>query len=162
MLFQRVLNLFTVGMITFCLRSEYLSAHGGGIGHYSYWYRGGFFWSINIFCLLISSSEYSYGRGFFNIGLMKKFGIYSYGIYLWHPAAVRFVGRIHEQHSIDFKNPYEYFAFIVVCSYLLGYLFHVLIERNMIRLATHLCKSSYLKSFKHENANLLPIQQQQN
>jgi peptidoglycan/LPS O-acetylase OafA/YrhL len=162
MLFQRVLNLFTVAMIIFCFRSEYLSSNNGGIGGYCYWYKGGFYWSINIFLLLISSSEYSFGRRFFNINLMKKFGHYSYGIYLWHPTAIKFVERIDKNKLIYFKNPYEYFTFIVILAYILGYLFHVLIETNMIRLATHLCKSSYFKSSKHEHLNSLPTQQQQN
>jgi len=71
---------------------------------------------------------------------MRKFGIYSYGIYLWHPTAIKLTERIHLEYKlIRFKNAHEYFAFIVFVSFLFGFVFYVLVERNAIRIAQHVC-----------------------
>jgi len=161
--FQMLLNLVSISMIIYCFRSEYLSNNHGGEGNYIYWYKAGFYWSITLFLLLLSTNEYSYGRMFFNINLMKKFGIYSYGIYLWHPTAIKFADRIKLEYKlIHFKNAYEYFLLIVFLAFSLGYLFFVVIENNMIRIANHLCKSSYLRSHKQKRASLLPVQNEEN
>jgi peptidoglycan/LPS O-acetylase OafA/YrhL len=156
---QILLNLLTTSMIIYSFRSEYLRDNNGGEGNYYYWYKGGLFWAVAIFLLLLSSNEYSYGRMFFNIKLLKKFGIYSYGIYLLHPAAIRLAERIKSEYKlINFKNSYEFFALIAFLSFSIGFLFYVLIERNMITIATYLCKSSYLKTSRQKKIKVLPLQ----
>jgi len=151
-LFQILLNLPTISLIIYGFRSEYLQDHKGGDGRYLYWYKGAYFWSITIFVLLLSQNEYNLGRMFFNMSLMKKFGIYSYGIYLWHPVAIKLTERINLEYKlIRFKNPYEYFGVICVLSFLFGLVFYYLIEKNMIRIASYLCKRSCLKSSKRNN-----------
>jgi peptidoglycan/LPS O-acetylase OafA/YrhL len=156
-IFQFLLNLLTMSMIIYSFRSEYLRDNAGGDVRYLYWYKGGLFWAFTIFLLLLSSNEYSFGRMFFNIKLMKKFGIYSYGIYLLHPAAIRLAERIKSEYKlINFKNSYEFFALTAFLSFSIGFLFYFLIEKNMIRIATYICKNSFLKASRQKND--LPLQ----
>jgi peptidoglycan/LPS O-acetylase OafA/YrhL len=152
-IFQILLNLPTISLILYCFRSEYLRADEAGEYRYMYWYKGAFVWSIVILLLLLSSNEFSIGRMFFNIKLMKNFGIYSYGIYLWHPTAIKMTERLNFDHKfINAKNAYEYFFVIALLSYLLGYFFYVFFEKSMIRIATYLCQSSYLRISKNDNS----------
>jgi len=151
--FQILLNLPAISLILYCFRSEYLRADETGEHRYMFWYKGAFVWSIVILLLLLSSNEFSIGRMFFNVKLMKKFGTYSYGIYLWHPTAIKMTQRLNFDYKlINAKNAYEYYFFIALISYLLGYFFYVLIERNMIRIATYLCQSSYLRISKNDKS----------
>ncbi len=103
---QLLLNLTTALLIIYAFRSDYLSDNEGGEGRYLYWYKAAFFWSITIFLLLLSRNECNFGRMFFNMTLMRKFGIYSYGIYLWHPTAIKLTERIATMTTYDHIWPH--------------------------------------------------------
>ena len=43
----------------------------------------------------------------------------------------------------------------------MGYLFYVLIEKNMIKIANHLCKTSYLRTSEQNKNSSLPLKNEE-
>ena len=77
---------------------------------------------------------------------MCRCGMYSFGIYLWHMVAIKQVLRVdsYKFSLVSFRNAYEYFFAIFLVAYFIGYLFYELVEQNMIKCATFVCKQPML------------------
>ena len=79
---------------------------------------------------------------FFKIKFFKSCGTFSFGIYLFHPAAIDLIIKNEPYFSI-FKLR---LTFSILLSYFFGFLFYELVEKYLIKLADFLCKK--IESFK--------------
>ena len=145
---QVILNLITMTLVVYSFRTTELV----NTRVYDLYYRGGFFWMCIIFLLLLSTNKYNYVRRFFNNKLMFKCGMYSFGIYLWHPVAIQQAIYIDAYKIVRFNNAYEFFFAIFLITYFIAYIFYVLIEKNMIRFATFLCNKPIFQNLKTNNS----------
>jgi peptidoglycan/LPS O-acetylase OafA/YrhL len=98
----------------------------------------------------------------------KKLGKYSFGIYLFHPLCidlVRYQLAItpeKEEKTIKYVGTIldiEVFGLVFIYSYLCGFLFHYLIERNCIQIGSRICKKISVYNFSRniKNESLIPI-----
>ena len=147
-LIQFILNLITVSLVVYCFRTSELV----NTRVYDIYYKGAFFWMCIIFLLLLSTNKYSYARRFFNNKLMCQCGMYSFGIYLWHPVAMQQAIHLDTYNIVKFNNAYETFFAIFLITYFIAFIFYILIEKNMIRFATFLCNKPIFQILKTNNS----------
>ena len=112
-----------------------------------------YYWSFTLFLLLISSDEYSFVRQCLNNNFMKKWGKYSFGVYLFHPTSFKLYDLIIPNAFFQVKNCYEQIFLICLITYAIAYLFYILIESNMTKLALYLCNK--VETFAKTNNNYI-------
>ena len=132
-LIQHSLNIITSFLFIYALRIMPKQFMEHYIIQYSY------FWSFTLLILLISSDEYSFVRQCLNNNFMKKWGKYSFGVYLFHPTSFKLYDLIIPNAFFQVNNCYEMTFVICLITYAIAFLFYVLIESNMTKLALYLC-----------------------
>ena len=146
-LIQHLLNAITSFLFVYALRIMPKQFMEHYIIQYSY------FWSFTLFLLLISSDEYSFVRQCLNNNFMKKWGKYSFGVYLFHPTSFKLYDLIIPNAFFQVKNCYEQIFLICLITYAIAYLFYILIESNMTKLALYLCNK--VETFAKTNNNYI-------
>ena len=107
----------------------------------------GIFWSLFLFLMLIGDKNH-FTKCLNQSKLLKSFGDYSYGVYLINITAL-YINR-----EKVFGPSFNGILFITVFCYWFAFLFHHLVEKNMIRLA-NLIISKLESSIYYQ---LLPLQ----
>ena len=144
-LIQYSLNIITSFLFIYAFRIMPKKFMEHYIIQYSY------FWSITLFLLLISTDEYSFVRQFLNNNFMRKWGKYSFGVYLFHPTSFKLYDMIVPNAFFQLKNCYEQFFLICLITYAIAFMFYTLIESNMTKLAVYFCKK--VETFTKESIN---------
>ena len=113
----------------------------------TYIHMPGFQWAIFMFLLLLSSSRWNPFVAFLENSVnLQKFGKYSFGIYLLHLIAIEDIkSNPHLKFVKDMTFMPMKLVILFVCIYNIGWLWYVLIEKNMIILASRLCRRLELK-----------------
>ena len=75
---------------------------------------------------------------FFEIKILRNFGKFSFGIYLFHPSAIYLVSILEPYFRIiNFRNFFTILS--ILFSYFGGFLFYHLIEKHLVYFANYLC-----------------------
>jgi peptidoglycan/LPS O-acetylase OafA/YrhL len=149
---QHVLNVITTAFFIYVLRTKHVVT----VSHMNLILKFSYFWSLTLFFLLISSDEYSFVKQFFNKKLLQNWGKFSFGIYLFHPSTYKIMDAIVPNALFKIQNSYEQMFVISLIIYTIGFLFHILIEKNMTRLAHKLCKKINGIQFQKDYNLVLP------
>ncbi len=96
-------------------------------------------WLSVLFCMIISKTNK------FKIYFLEKnaflafIGKISFGVYLFHPMSIQIVVFFKEKHS-NISNMLDLSILHASICFFISWLFYILVEKNMIKLATHICK----------------------
>jgi peptidoglycan/LPS O-acetylase OafA/YrhL len=105
-------------------------------------YNESLYWSIFIFLLLFINPE-SILVNIFNLKLLKKFGLYSFGIYLLHFEPFAIVTFLSKKNIMN-KTSIEYIITEFFGVYFLGAIFFRLIENPAMNLGNYFIKLANL------------------
>ena len=134
---QKMLNFIS---ILWCLYAYRKSIYYDG--HYKLLSGPGFLWAIFLFILLLSNSEQNVLKKYLeNNAILKKFGKFSFGVYLLHPLVIFIFSDtdfILKFIRSNMRSP-EVYGAILFISYLLGYLWFLLVEEPLIKRANKIC-----------------------
>ena len=111
---------------------------------YSYgetdFFRHGNFWSIFISLMLLSAPN-AFTRWLESLYILRKFGHYSFGAYLFHLFALNIVSTYQFFGIYNLTNGIDKLLMAFVLAYLFGMVFHHAIEKWMIKTTKYLVKS---------------------
>lgn len=99
----------------------------------SYIYSG-LYWAFTMFLMLIGAPNFVTNI-FSTSKFLKYCGKFSFGIYLLHPMCMTII-----KENIQMKSFIEFILLIVIFSFIVGYLFFLFIENQLMLLANQLCK----------------------
>ena len=97
------------------------------------------YWSIFLIFTLMGSPNYV-SLFFQNSMFLQQCGKYSFGIYLFHRMAQYFLGqkfKFLNEMKVDFVITHIFLSFII------GYLFYQLVEKNLLKLASKINKKIF-------------------
>lgn len=121
------------------------------VGVYTLTYKVSVYWTIVLFLMLVGTPNFF--TNIFEMNVLRTAGKYSFGIYLLHPMCINLV-RDHIKPVLK----YEYFFYVLLLSFFVGFLFFHLVENIMIKLANFLCrKISELRFFQIKEINDLDL-----
>ena len=121
------------------------------VGVYTLTYKVSIYWTIVLFLMLVGTPNFF--TNIFEMNVLRTAGKYSFGIYLLHPMCINLV-RDHIKPVLK----YEYFFYVLLLSFFVGFLFFHLVENIMIKLANFLCrKISELRFFQIKEINDLDL-----
>lgn len=110
----------------------------------------GFYWALFVFLMLIGSPNLM-TNFFTNSKFLKICGKFSFGIYLLHPMCM----TIQKDYIVT-KSVIEQIIICVFFTVLVGYLFFIFIENQLMLLANRLCKLiESLKFFTKEPTTII-------
>jgi len=155
-LYKPLLNILTLILISLAFESSvYNQLHRTDKSDFNYLIKPAYLWTVVLFVMLISKENENIFKDFLEKNqILKSFGKYSFGIYLWHPMCI-YCESNYNNIVRNHMNRYIYIAFI---SYTAGFFFFHIVEKNLISLANHLCNllKSNLKSYhRKENINII-------
>jgi len=109
-------------------------------------------WSLAILFMLISSENTNYVRSYFEtnrfLSITAKF---SYGIYLWHPFAIKITFELFKHlKNMHLLGALDEFLTLTAICLIISALFYHLIENNLINIAQTICKK--IDRFKSEES----------
>jgi peptidoglycan/LPS O-acetylase OafA/YrhL len=151
-----VQNLFdNIGLILFILQFKFFSlALNSDLAYYDkntclykYTFIAGLYQSVLLWFLLFVSKTSQcaqlYGSWYF-----QKCGIYSFGIYLFHPMVIEMLNRANSSSfSINFKLVTQPMFLVVCLTYFVGLAWFYGFERFMTSLANRLCRKLELLDY---------------
>jgi peptidoglycan/LPS O-acetylase OafA/YrhL len=105
----------------------------------------GIYWAIYIFILLLDGS--SCFNEIINLSIFKKFGKYSFGIYLFHKEGFYFVNYLIQEKLIHKIGLVILFNELFT-SFIFGIIFYFLVENPLMKLSNYLIEKIFAS--KHE------------
>ena len=142
--FRFLLVLFTSFMYIYGLKLNSKNFHNKTSTNFflNCQYNASLYWSIFIFLLLFINQE-SILSDIFNSKLLKKFGLYSFAIYLLHFESFGIVAILSKKNIIG-KTSIEYITTELFGVYVFGAIFYRLIENPAMNLGNYFIKLTNL------------------
>lgn len=109
-------------------------------------FKAALYWSFVLVLMLLGAPNFF--TDIFNCRYLKYGGKFSFGIYLFHPAALLYI-RAYIKDKNYYKGNYELLIYAIIASYFLGFLFYYLMENPLMKLGHYVCnRISSLNYFK--------------
>ena len=108
------------------------------IGNYYFCdFKYGIYWSVFMFFLLLE--ERSHFTEIINLSIFKKFGKYSFGIYLFHYEGFRIVNIIKKNNFMN-KSNIEIIIIELFFAFIFGMIFFHFVENPSMKFGNYLIK----------------------
>ena len=96
-------------------------------------------WLSVLFCMIISKTNTFKIYFFEKNAFLAWVGKISFGVYLFHPMSIQIVVFFKEKHP-NISNMLDLSILHALICFFISWLFYVLVENNMIKLAKQICK----------------------
>ena len=135
--FNHLSNYFTFAIFFYGLKlSSKFFSRNSSLCHFKY----SIYWSFFILNLIFAESNHF--TDFINLPILKNFGKYSFGIYLYHYEGFRVINFLKFNNYISNSN-IEIIIIELFVSYLYGMIFFYLIEQSSMNFGNYLIKKIY-------------------